>query len=282
MLKLGLGKVTRSMAWGLSVLLLLSAPSCRALFGGASDSGELPPVGVVETLNTLEARAGGGDDEIATRLELEVVIEPKTPGVFQVIGQRPGGGPLDDALIQLTVSWKDFVGLSPTSFGGRKSRPTLFGESGEASRGAPLRRLFEIELDAPQPRVLARRVELSARFHPLDVVGDEVRSAGSRMDFPPIAVETVARAPGGTLAEWFQEGEGRDPAELFLRAASSPPERRLRVIQRLIYSLASLNAAERVAGVGALHFLTGVTNGRSLYAWETWLLQQPNLEEAGP
>ena len=280
-LNLGRCKLTRSVLWALSVLLLLSAPSCRALLGVSSDDGELPPVGVVETLNTLEVKADGGDYEIAARIELQVVIEPKTLGVFRVVGRGPGGGTVDDALIQLTVSWKDFVGLSPTSFGGRKSSPTLFGDSGDARRGEPLRRVFEIALETPQPQVLARRVELSARFHPLDVVGDEVRSAGARMEFPPITIETLARVPGGTLTEWFHEGDERDPAELFLRAAASPPERRMRVIKRLIDSLASLNASERDAGFGALHFLTGVTNGRSLYAWETWLLQQPNLDEAG-
>lgn len=252
-------------------LLVIATSGCRSTTGG---EGEPPAVGVVETLNTLRLSSNGGEDALATKVYVELGIEPKILGEFRVLGRGGNGRPAQDALVQLSITWKDFVGVSPTSFGGRKSRPTVFGDDGDARFGSPLRRTFELTLDPPPPKVLARRVEVSARFHPLDIVGEEVRSAGARLDFSRASLETLARAPGGVLAEWFEEGGERDPEELFLRAAATPPDRRLEVVEWLIGSLASLKGAEREAGYGALHFLTGVTNGRSVYAWEAWLMKQ--------
>jgi hypothetical protein len=256
------------------MLTALASTGCRSTAANAADE-NAPVVGVVETLNTLTLTSNGGRDGLATQVFVELSIEPKILGEFRLIGRGSGDGPAQDALVQLTMSWKDFPGLSPTSYGGRRSGPTVFGDDGDASRGSPLRRTFELSVGNPDPSVLARRVEVSARFHPIDLVGEEVRSAGARMDFPKASLETLAREPGGTLQQWFEEGGERDPAELFLRAAATPEGQRDAVVEFLVGSLASLKGPEREAAFGALHFLTGVTNGRSVYAWETWLLLLP-------
>jgi hypothetical protein len=267
--------VSTSLAWACVVLGVLVSLGCASTSENGAGADEPLPVAVIETLNTLHLVANDGQGGLARQLLIELSIEPKMLGIHQIVGRGPEGGLADDALIQLTVSWKDFVGLTNTSFGGRQSRPTVFGDGGEASFGAPFRRTFELELNTPQPGVLARRVQVSARLHPLDVISEVARSAGARMEFPEASIETLSRQPAGSLSEWFEEGAERDPEELFLSAASTPIDRRPQVLARLIGSLASLNRVERDAGFGALHFLTGATNGRSVYAWEAWLREQP-------
>ncbi len=257
------------------VLLGPGLPSC-ATGAGADDEDEPPPVGVVETLDTLSLAAPPGG--IATTVAITLGIEPLGLGDFTVVGRGPRDGVADDAQLQLSLQWRDFVGTSPTSFGGRRSWPTAFGDDGRAARGAPLQRTFAAELDAPQPHVLARRITVSARFHPIDLVSELVRSGGARMEFPEAVLETLAREPEGTLAEWFELDGDRDPEELFLRAAAAPVAQREQVVTRLISTLAALKGAEREAGFGALHFLTGETQGRSVYAWETWLRERARTD----
>ena len=250
------------------VLLLCVAvvgvPAC------ASPHAEVDSLQVVtlETTNTLQLESR--NDGIVHQLAIELGIEPKVPGEFVVIGHSREGRQ-DDALLQLTVRWRDFVGTSPTSFGGSRSRPVPFGDDGRMSRGEPLTREFVVPLDSAQPHVLARTVDATARLHPVDVLGEEVRSGGARLEFPVTRIETLARAPGGTLAEWFNADTTRDPDELFLRAAASAPEERGAVVGQLVKALSALKGPEREACFGALHFLTGETRGRSVYSWETWL-----------
>jgi hypothetical protein len=190
--------------------------------------------------------------------------------VFRVVG-RGLAGRSDDAMLQVSVRWRDFVGISPTSFGGRKTWPMPFGEDGEAEREAPLVRRVTLALDAPQAHVLARQVEVSMRLHPVDVVGEEVRSGGARLDFDPVVLDSFARAPRGTLDELLAASGPVDPSELFLRGAATPPELREHAIERLVEALPRISGAEREAAFGALHFLTGETHGRQVFAWEAWL-----------
>ncbi len=260
------------------VLALLTSvlwmPACSLLpFGASAGDDEEPlPVAVVETLNSLSLAAQSEGEGVVTALDIEVQIEPKTPGLFRILGRGPRGRGVDDALIQLTVAWKDFAGTTPTSFGGRRSRPTAFGDDGEARFGQPFRRRFLWELDPAHASVLARRVEAHARLHPVDVVGESVRSGGVRMEFPSVSLESFSRPASGTLAEWFEQPvDEREPDELFLRAAQAPVEHRVDVIVQLVGQLAGLKGQQQEAGFGALHFMTGQTHGRSAFAWEAWL-----------
>ena len=248
--------------------------ACLLLFGflGCASTGEPEeeplPVAVIETFREL--RLSSPDEGLTREVRVEMRVESLEPGVYQLLG-RGRRLKVDDAMLQVNVRWRDFVGLSPTSYGGRRSWPLEFGEDGLMERGLPLVREVPIELDEPQERVLARQVTVSMRLHPVDVVGEEVRSGGARMEFPPARIDSYRRQPEGELLPYLLSPEERDPSELFLRAVAVPEAKREEHLELLIGHLSKLDGADREAAFGALHFLTGETHGRQVYAWETWL-----------
>jgi len=254
-------------AAGLAALVLAAALQSACAQTTTAEDDALP-VAVVEML--CEQRLTGLTDGVALAVDCELLIEPKEPGTFRVLGRGRGGG-ADDAMLQVSVRWRDFVGVSLTSFGGRRTWPLPFSDDGEAQRGAPLTRHLQLDLEAPQAHVLARRVDVSLRLHPVDVLGEEYRSGGARLEFAPATLECLVRQPDGTLDELLAAPGPRNPEELFLRAAATPLEQREHVIELLVKSLSRLNGSEREAAFGGLYFLTGESHGRQVFAWEAWL-----------
>src|SRR5690606_38933500 len=125
----------------------------------------------LETVAGLEAVAL--DEGLADSVDLVLTLAPVTEPVLEVLGRRPAGSPGSDALLEVRVQWTDFLGVAPMSRGTTERFTLPFGDDGEATREEPLRRRFPVTLEPPDARTLARRVELWARLHPVDVVGEQ-------------------------------------------------------------------------------------------------------------
>jgi hypothetical protein len=249
-------------------------PWAGLLFAGACvasvvDEGAALPITDFESLNRMTLVSKG--EGLVEALEVSLAIEPKIPGEYTILGRLPEGSGVSDAMIVFSLHWKDFVGVSSTTSGRERPEIVEFGGDGELSRKAPFSRAYSFDLDRPRANVLARLVEVRATLHPIDVRSTEIRSGGARVVFDSVRLESLLRPATATIDELLAQDSPRDPVEIFLGAAQTPEVDRPRVIELLVGALAGLPVRERSACFGALHFLTGNTQGSDVYLWEAWL-----------
>lgn len=232
---------------------------------------DLPPLGKLELRPELSLAAEGGPEsgglghEIAAEVRLTPLVNGEWTLLSQPAGEHQGG------LLEVSLSWKDFVGTSPSSFGRSLKTVRAFGEDLDFSAERPLSRLFRFDVPLPEARILARRVSLSVRLHPVDIRGVALRTGGSRIDFPVASLETYRRDAATPFAELAADA---DPEELFLAAAQVTNSLRSERVGEVIARLDATKGPQREAFFGALQFLTGITQGRSVARWEDWWMRQ--------
>jgi len=213
----------------------------------------------IESVRRLALSTPG--DGLARQVELQLSLTPKDPLELEVLGVRPEGQVGSDGLVEVAVRWKDHLGVRPDSRGGSFRTTLPMGPDGTASQEQPFTRSWTVNLPEPEARVLARSVSVSVKLHPVDLRSELYRTAGVTVPFDGAALDSFAPAPEGDAA-----------AVRFLDAvAAGQPERDLvTLVGAALAALPEADGADRDALFGALHFLSGQTNGRSVARWQTW------------
>lgn len=248
-------------------LAIATSPGAAASAGTADDpsAGDGDPsaeAGVAES-----GRIG-----LAREVAVECRLTPKEPIQLELIA-APVGTAAQGALLEVSLRWTDFVGVTPTSFGRSTKGFHRFGEDARFDKSAPLSRVFRFDLDEPEARVLARRLVVSSRLHPVDLVAPELelRTGGARIEFPQRETHSLRRAPSRELEACLAELEAVEPEELFLAAVHEALRDPAARVARLVAVLPEVpEGLHREALFGALHFLTGTTQGRSVARWQSW------------
>lgn len=258
------------------ILILLAAvgfTACAASgTGGPAASGEhdQPAAAPIETLASLALP--GERSQLALEAVVVVSLWPLDPVTLEVLAQRPAGQTGDHGLLELEVRWRDFEGVSPTSFGGSERYVVPLGADGVATPDAPFVRSFSFALPAPEARVLARKLSVKGRLHPVDLRVGSRGTGGYPLTLQPAEFTSLRRDPAHPLVLALAD-DAVDPAEVFLAGLAGAPEGQAlnARLSELVQALPDLTGARREAVFGALHGLTGQTEGRSVYRWRTWL-----------
>jgi hypothetical protein len=259
----------------LRAALLLAWASAGCATGGglaAEDDVErqIRPIETTARLAVLVPPEG-----LATSVEAELSIAPKDPVELLVRGRRPGADAddgLSEGVVEFEVRWTDFEGTRPTSYGGSFRRVIPFGDDGTATRGQPLTRRFPFALTEPDERILARRVSIWARFHPVDMEAGAARTGSASMLFEQVDRMTLRHPTDVGLAALLAQADS-EPGALFLAALDESVPEQTRLGQ-IVDALPALRGARRDELFGALQCLTGQTNGRNVYRWQTWWRQR--------
>ncbi|GJM20170.1 MAG: hypothetical protein DHS20C15_00850 [Planctomycetota bacterium] len=222
------------------------------------------------------------ENDLAREVALELQVWPKDPVELELIS-APMTGADQGALLEVSLRWVDFLGLAPTSFGRSIKTFRPFGDDQVFSQAERLSRVFRFELEEPEARVLARRLTITARLHPLDLVAAaaERRTGGARVDFPKQQSYSLRRVPAQDLEACLSDPAAVEPDELFLAAvheAHADPHAR---VGRLVEALPGASGMQREALFGALHFLTDATQGRSVTRWQAWWETRQGALEVG-
>src|SRR5690349_15347062 len=144
-----------------AVFALVALTACTA------PDGPLPPVAVQPLLiATLDPGAAPGPAE-SVRLTLRVA-----PGDGVPLRIVPCGPAESAGLLELRVSWDDWRGDGPVSYGRTEPRLLRWGAEGEASTEAPCVRGFDVPL-APAVGVLGRRIHIEGRLIGVDLVRED-------------------------------------------------------------------------------------------------------------
>ncbi|MCB9899180.1 MAG: hypothetical protein H6825_14340 [Planctomycetes bacterium] len=263
-------RVARLAALALAVVL---SGACAST--GSSDDPEPTEVRPLEILAraTLEPVGEG----LSTHARLVLSLAPKEPVPIDVIAE--GDGQVSDAFVEVRLQWKDFFGLEPTSLGRGRTLHLPFGPDGSGSRTAPLVRTLDLELEDPDPRVLARRITVDAVLRPIDIEQGEARSGGAALPFPRQTASVFLHPVDESLEALLAADPPRDPVAIFTAGAREGLDRPLPTLTALVDALPVLEGAEREALFGALLFLTGETNFRSIPQWKSWLAAHAAAEE---
>lgn len=257
------GRVGRLLLIG---LVLLAAAGCASPSPAAAEQPERQ-IREIETL--ARARLEPVAEGLARQVRLVLTLAPLDPLELEVLGRRPADQQGHDGLLEVSVRWKDHLGVRPDSRGGSFRTTVPMGEDGLATREQPFERPWVLDLPDPAPGVLARSVSVVARLHPVDLRSERYRTAGVTVPFEGAGLASFAPAP-----------EGDEAAALFLESvgAGQPEADPLERIAAAVAALPSTAGPSREALFGALHFLTGQTNGRSVGRWQAWWEQ---AREAG-
>lgn len=252
-------------------LAIATSPGAAAT---AADAGTAHEASASEGDPGAEPGAGveSGRIGLAREVAVECRLTPKEPIQLELIA-APVGTATQGALLEVSLRWTDFVGVTPTSFGRSTKGFHRFGEDARFDKAAPLSRVFRFDLDEPEARVLARRLVVSSRLHPVDLVAPELelRTGGARIDFPQRETHSLRRAPSRDLEACLAELEAVEPEELFLAAVHEALRDPAARVARLVAVLPEVpEGLHREALFGALHFLTGTTQGRSVARWQSW------------
>ncbi len=221
---------------------------------------------------------------MASQLTVEVSIAPRDPLTLEILGLRPDGEDLGDGLLEVHLRWKDFVGTQPTSFGGSRRTTVPFGPDGVATRSEPFLREWTFELPAPEQRVLARRVSLTAKIHPVDVQTTGARTAGRTMEVDALIADSfrVLSGPavaGGLEAVLADPSMGADAVFLMAVGAGQATRDIPALVGEAVARLEAARGAHRDALFGALQFMTGQTQGRDLARWQLWWSRQSTAQD---
>jgi len=254
--------------WALA--LVVSSVACTT--AGAPLADDERVLGAIETNLRLAILVEG--EGLIESLQAQLSVAPKDPVLLTLRGELPSEHAdegLNGAVVEFELGWTDFEGTRPTSYGGSYRRVLPFGPDGAASKAAPLLRSFPFQLPAPDPKILARRVTLWARFHPLDLEAGAVHTGGATLVFERVARLSV-RAPGTASLSEVLADEQSTAGELFLAAVSGGDDAALLEprLEQLVAVLPGARGSQREAIFGALQCLTGQTNGRNVYRWQAW------------
>jgi hypothetical protein len=242
-----------------AVFALVALTACTA-------PGVLPPVAVqpllIATLDQGTAPSPEASGPAASvRLTLRVA-----PGDGVPLRIVPCGPAESAGLLELRVSWDDWRGDGPVSYGRTEPRLLRWGAEGDASIEAPCVRSFEVPLAAAEG-VLGRRIHIEGRLIGVDLVREDGHSGGCILTLPRTALESLAPVPPGLIEEHLQSGRADG---IFLAAAGAPPAWREHVLDRLVGALPASRGPAREAIFAALLWLTGQTHGRDVQRWSTW------------
>jgi hypothetical protein len=268
------------------ILLLAVLAGCASPPGDADRADE--PERVVRDIETIrKAALFGQGPGLTVAVTLEVSIRPKDPVALEILGLRPEGREGNDGLLEVELRWKDFVGTEPTSFGGSFRTTRDFGPDGRATRDDPFVRRWSFELQVPDARVLARRVSVATRLHPVDVLTTGARSAGQTMVVDAVSLDSFRSLTGEPPQQDLNaalEDLLTPPAEVFLLAVGAGAETRdvMALVERAIAVLETSQGPHRAALFGALQFLTGMVHGRSVSRWKLWWSRQQAATESEP
>lgn len=259
------------LAW---VLVLAAVAGCAAPgtdAGGdepdANEEEDPPSLGLVELVARAAIEPVG--EGLVTRVRLRLSLAPKGSVPAEVIARAPGQG--SDAFVEVRLQWRDFLGVGPTAVGRAHTRHLSFGDDGTAERFLPLERDFDLSLEAPDARMLARRITVDAVLRPVDVIQGSVRSGGVAVPFPRQTVAVFAAVPDVPFLDVLAGAPPRDPVQLFVSAAQDGLDERDETLVRVVDALDDVVELEREALFGALMFLTGETNFRSIPQWRAWI-----------
>jgi len=208
---------------------------------------------------------------LAREVAVECRLSPKEPIQLELIAAPVGAA--QGALLEVSLRWTDFVGVTPTSYGRSTKGFHRFGDDERFDKAEPLSRVFRFDLEAPEPRVLARRLVVTSRLYPVDLVAPdlELRTGGARIDFPQRETHSLRRAPAQDLESCLADLTEVEPEELFLAAVHEAVHDPAARVARLVGALPDVpEGLHREALFGALHFLTGTTQGRSVPRWQSW------------
>ena len=270
-------------------LLLAVLAGCASPPGGTAPHADLAPERVVREIETTRrARFIEGPPGLTRVLTVEISIAPKDPLILEIVGLRPGGGDLGDGLLEVHLRWKDFVGTQPTSFGGSRRTTVPFGPDGVATRSQAFLRQWIFELPEPEERVLARRVSLTAKLHPVDVLTVGARTAGRTMEvdgliadsFRVLSESAINGGPEVSLSDALADAS-ISAAAIFLQAVGSDHASRdiPALVGGAVAALESARGPHRDALFGALQFMTGQTQGRSVARWQLWWSRQSTTRD---
>ena len=240
----------------LAAFAILALAACAA----APESRPFVPVQPPLLIVTLEPGPGPEPSRVA-RLSVRVAPSDGVP-----LSLVPCGPPESAGLVDLRVSWDDWRGDGPASWGRTAQRLLRWGPEGTASIEDPCVRSFDVEL-APAEGVLARRVHVEGRIIGMDLERDEGHSGGQILTLPRATLESLAPAPPGLIEEHLQSGNANG---IFLAAAGAPPAWRGHVLDRLVGALPASRGAAREAIFAALFWLTGQPHGRDVQRWSAW------------
>lgn len=261
-------------------LLLAVLAGCASPPGGTSPAANLAAERVVREIETIRrARFVDGAPGLARQLTIEVSIAPRDPLTLEILGLRPDGEDLGDGLLEVHLRWKDFVGTQPTSFGGSRRTTVPFGADGIATRSEPFLRQWSFDLPEPEDRVLARRVSLTAKLHPVDVQTTGARTAGRTMEVDGLIADTFRvlpepAAPGGLEAALADPTISAGAVFLVAVGAGEATRDIPALVGAAVAALEASHGAHRDALFGALQFMTGQTQGRDLARWQLWWSRQ--------
>jgi len=270
------------------LLLLAALAGCAGPLGEVDPASELQPERPVREIETVRlASLFAEHPGLTAKVTVEVSIRPKEPIALEILGMRPEGEAGSDGLFEVELRWKDFVGTEPTSFGGsfRTTRP--FGQDGRATRDDPFVRRWSFDLQVPDARVLARRVSVATKLHPVDVLTDGARSAGLTMAVGAVSIDSF-RSMGGKpppldLADAVSD-QTTLASDVFLLAvgAGLATREEATLVEQAIAVLDESQGPHRGALFGALQFLTGQVNGRSVNRWKLWWSRSQAAAENAP
>ena len=211
-------------------------------------------------LATLEPGPGQGP---ATYVRFTLRLAPGDGVPVRIVPSGPADGA---GLLELRVSWEDWRGDGPVSYGRSEQRLLPWGAEASSSLDAPCVRSFELPL-SPAPGVLGRRIKVEGRLIGVDLVREDGHSGGRILPLPRATLESLAPAPPGLLEEHLQSGNADG---IFLAAAGAPPAWREHVLDGLVGALPSSRGPAREAIFAALLWLTGQTHGRDVQRWSAW------------
>ncbi|MFT7464648.1 MAG: hypothetical protein ACI9EF_003006 [Pseudohongiellaceae bacterium] len=265
-------------------LLLAVLAGCASPPGGTDPVDAPEEERVVREIETIRsAQLLPWSAGLATEATLEVSLRPRDPVTLEILGIRPEGEDFGDGLLEVELRWKDFVGTEPTSFGGSQRTTVPFGADGIATRETPFVRQWSFQLPEPDKRVLARRVQLKAKLHPVDVLTTGARSAGRTLEMDGVIGDSFVEIPADfvppeddcSLAEVLADATVK-PSTIFLMAvgAGSPNRDLPSLVGAAVMSLEEARSPQRDALFGALQFMTDQTQGRSVARWQLWWSHQ--------
>lgn len=247
------------------LVALLAACGCASPSAGTEGEADAPLVAIpLDARLRLAVPAGA----VARVLLVEVLIAPVAAGEVTVVARRPALARGDDALLDLRVRYEDFAGRGPVSYGQTLSRAIELGEDGVARPDAPLVRRFELHLPPPGDALL-RRVTVTGRLWPVDVVGPDGRGGGLAVPLRGAVIESHVPASSASLRALLgaPDATGHD---VFLAAIAEAREERARVLDDLVASLPGRGGDVREGVLAALFALTGQPHGRAAYRWAAW------------
>ena len=139
----------------------------------------------------------------------------------------------------------------------------------------------------PDARVLARRVSVATKLHPVDVLTDGARSGGQTMAVGAVSMNSFRSMsedpPLYDLADALCD-QTTPASDVFLLAvgAGSVAREQATLVEHAIAALEESQGPHRGALFGALQFLTGQVNGRSVNRWKIWWSRRQVAAENAP